>query len=87
MGGWGETEREILGRDGQSVKERRRRNRMDGWNEGRKEGKEREEKIKLKIYEFFYVDKMKRCKQDFSKSTKNIPLCYTSFLTFLEIDK
>ena len=41
MGGWGETEREILGTDGQSVTERRSRNRMDGWNEGRKEGRER----------------------------------------------
>ena len=26
---------------------------MDGWNEGRKEGKEREEKSKLKINDFF----------------------------------
>ena len=59
MGGWGETEREILGTDGQSVTERRRRNRMDG----RKEVKEREEKSKLKINEFFYVDKMKRCEK------------------------
>ena len=41
MGGWGETEREILGTDGESVTERRRRNRMDGLNEGRKEGRER----------------------------------------------
>ena len=41
MGGWGETEREILGTDGQSVTERRRRNRMDGWNEGRKGKKEK----------------------------------------------
>ena len=30
-----------------------------GWTEG----KEREEKSKLKINEFFYVDKMKRCEK------------------------
>ena len=41
MGGWGETEREILGTDGQSVTERRRRNRLDGRMDGRKRCKKK----------------------------------------------